>query len=126
MDKPICVKLTDEVLCHCGHSASLKSFKFVSWLKFREPGCEHAVSGYYYCQCQANLPLPSGRIKLSILVGIKKIRKMEERLKNGYAKPIAFRQGGSRKEPRIILSFPERDRILQSSQAETLQLVVSS
>jgi|SRR3989344_6187616 len=128
MKNPVPVKLTDVIQCHCGHSAPLKSFKFVPWLKFREPGCERAVSGYYYCRCQDGLPLPSGKVKSSALVGKKKRRKIERSERRGFARPIAFRQGGSRKDPRIILSFPpepDQDEALEPGQALVLETVAS-
>lgn len=132
MDHPIPVKPTDVVKCRrCSHSAPLQSFRFVSWQTFREPNLRgklvSVTSGYFYCQCQADLPLLSDEVKLPDSSDGKKAKKIR------YAKPIAYRQGGSNRWPRIILSFPKRDRIVkrvraktfEPSRLETLELVCS-
>lgn len=116
MDTHVRVKLTDVVACACGHSAPLKSFKFVLWQRFREPGCSKAASGYYYCQCQLHLPLLSGEVE---------VPNLGESAKKEYAKPIAFRQGGSNRWPRVILSFPDKDKVLKPEKVERLESVIS-
>ncbi len=101
------------VKCQCGHSAPLKTFRFVSWQTFSEPNKKgklgSVISGYYYCVCQDGLPLPEDKARTN----------------QKTARPIAYRQGGNNRWPRIVLSFPDEATITEPEQVETLQLAGS-
>lgn len=85
-------KLTDVIECQCGRNAQLREFMFVPWYILPDPGGIMSWAGYFYClSCQT----------------------MDD-VKAGTARPIAYRQGGDDNDQRIILSYPERDTVLQA------------
>ncbi len=85
-------KLTDVIECECGRNAKLGEFMFVPWYILPDPGGKMSWAGYFYClSCQTMLDVQTGQ-----------------------ARPIAYRQGGSEDNLRIVLSYPDRDKIIKA------------